>query len=115
MKWYLLTLFLLVGLVWSASAQKADPRLVGEWETTDGPCKPCTLTIQENGGVKFDMAGGPLEVVYAQVTAEPGVDIIGPQGGKLDLSLTTSSKYLVGYFTSYTDTRRNQSVVFRRK
>jgi hypothetical protein len=30
MKWYVLTLLLLVGFVWSASAQQVDPRLVGE-------------------------------------------------------------------------------------
>jgi len=52
MKWYVLTFFLLVGFVWNASAQPAqpaqpiDPKLVGEWETTDGPCDPCTLSIQ---------------------------------------------------------------------
>jgi hypothetical protein len=61
------------------------------------------------------MAGSQIQVVYAQINEEPGVDIIGPQGGKLDLSLTSNSKYLVGYFTNYTQARRNQPVAFQRK
>ena len=33
MKWYAVMLFLLVGFVWSVSAQQMDPKLVGTWET----------------------------------------------------------------------------------
>ena len=115
MKWYVFMLCLLVGFVWSASAQQVDPKLVGDWETTDGPCKPCTLTIQANGTVTFDHSGSAIQVVAAQVNPEPGVDVILPLGGKLDLSLTQSSNMLVGYYTSYTQTRLNQAVAFRRK
>jgi hypothetical protein len=114
MKWYVLTLFLLVGFVWSASAQQVDSRLVGEWETQDGPCSPCTISIQEKGGVKFYQAGSTIEVIAAQVTPEPGVDIILAGGGKLDLSLTKSSKSLVGYYTSATQNLASkQPIVFR--
>ena len=51
MKWYVLTLFLVMGLVGSVSAQQIDSKLVGVWETHDGPCSPCVLTIQEGGGL----------------------------------------------------------------
>ena len=116
MKWYVLPLCLLVDLVCSASAQqKVDPGLVGDWETTDGPCRPCTLTIQENGAVKFDLSGTALEVLGAQITPEPGVNLMLPRGGKLDLALTKSSKFLVGYYTSWSQTRDNVPVAFRRK
>jgi hypothetical protein len=46
----LLTLFLVVGFMWSASAQQqVDPKLVGNWQTYDGPCRPCVLSIQKSG------------------------------------------------------------------
>src|SRR5262249_4882897 len=106
---------LLVGFVWSASAQQVDPKLVGDWETHDGPCKPCTLSIQANGKVQFDLSGTALEIIGAQVTPEPGVDIILPLGGKLSLSLTKSSNMLVGFYTNHTETRRDQPVAFRHK
>ena len=115
MKWYVLTLGLLVGLVCSGSAQqKVDPELVGTWETTDGPCTPCTLTIQGDGTVTFAQAGTALDV-SGQVTPDPGVTLMLPRGGKLDLALTKSSKYLVGYYSSWSQTRDNVPVSFRRK
>ena len=40
-----------------------------------------------------------LEVVGSQITADPGVNLTLPLGGKLELALTKSSKYLVGYYT----------------
>ena len=115
MAWYTLMLILLLSSVWNASAQQVDPGLVGDWETTDGPCRPCTLTIEANGKVRFDHTGTPLEVLGSQITPEPGVNLMLPLGGKLDLALTKSSKYLVGYYTNYTQTRDNQPVAFRRK
>jgi hypothetical protein len=115
MKWYVLTLFLLVGFVWSASAQQVDPKLVGDWQTTDGPCKPCTLSIQENGRVTFDHSGSAIQVVAAQVNADPGVNVMLPQGGRLDLRLTTGSNMLVGFYTNFTQTRMDQAVAFRRR
>ena len=78
MKWYVLTLFLLVGFVCSVSAQEMDARLVGEWETHDGPCSPCILTIPASGKVTFSQVGDPIEVMYAQATPEPGINVILP-------------------------------------
>ena len=115
MKWYVFTLFFVVSFAWSASAQQVDPGLVGDWETTDGPCSPCILSIQANGTVNFDYSGSPIQVVAAQITPEPGVHMMLPRGGKLDLALTKSSKYLVGYYTDWTQTRNDQPVAFRRK
>src|SRR5262245_52343018 len=106
MKWYVLTLFLLVGLVCSASAQQSDPALVGDWETTDGPCRPCILRIQPNGTLKFfDSVGSEVEIIGGRVTPEPGVDLMFPLGGKLDISLTKSSNMLVGYYTNRYESR----------
>jgi hypothetical protein len=65
--------------------------------------------------VKVDMSGTGLDVISAQVTPEPGVDVILQQGGKLELSLTKSSKFLVGYYTDYTQARKNQPVAFQHK
>jgi hypothetical protein len=115
MKRYMFTLCLLVGFVCSAGAQQTDPNLVGNWETRDGPCSPCVLTIQADGGVKFTLSGNALEVVAAQITPEPGVNVILPQGGKLELALTKSSKYLVGSFTNYTEGTKSHPVAFRYK
>src|SRR5262245_23943780 len=102
MKGYVLALFLLVGFVWSASAQQVDPQLVGNWRTYDGPCRPCVLTIQKNGTVKFNYSGTDLEVVGSQITPDPGVKLTLPLSGTLDLSLTKSSKYLVATTTTLT-------------
>jgi hypothetical protein len=115
MKWSVLTLFLLVGFVWSAGAQQADPRLVGDWETTDGPCKPCILKVQQNGAMKFFFpADNELEIFAARVTPEPGVDLMLPLGGKLELGLTKSSNMLVGYYTDRFGSHKDP-VMFRRK
>lgn len=116
MKWYVGTLLLLVGLVGSVSAQQSvDPGLVGDWETHDGPCRPCVLTIQANGAVKFDHSGTPLEVIGSQITPDPGIKLTMPLGGTLDLALTKSSKYLVGYYNDPNQSRTNQPVAFRHK
>ena len=115
MKWYVLALLLLVGFVWSASAQQVDPKLVGDWRTYDGPCRSCVLSIQKNGTVKFNYSGTALEVVGSQITADPGVKLTLPLSGTLDLSLTKSSKYLVGYYTDPSQSRSNQPVAFRHK
>ena len=115
MKWYVLTLFLLMGFVWSASAQQVDPQLVGDWRTYDGPCRPCVLTIQKNGTVKFNHTGTDLEVVGSQITPDPGVKLTLPLGGTLDLALTKSSKNLVGYYNDPNQSRTNQPVAFRQK
>jgi hypothetical protein len=115
MKWYVLTLFLVVGLVGSVSAQQIDPNLVGVWETHDGPCSPCTLTIQEGGKVSFDQAGSAVEVVFSRGTPNAGIDVLFPLGGKVDLSLNRTGNRLTGYYTNPSRTTLNQMVSFSRK
>jgi hypothetical protein len=118
MKGYALTLCLLVGVVWGASAQpqSIDPKLVGTWETHDGPCSPCILTIKEGGSVTFTQAGSDIQIVFSRGTPEPGIDLIFPLGGKVDLVLSKSGHYLVGTYTSIRDqVRNNQTVSFTRK
>jgi hypothetical protein len=115
---YVLTLCLLVGVVGGASAQREpiDPKLVGTWETHDGPCSPCLLTIQDGGRVSFTQAGSDIQVVFSRGTPEPGIDLIFPLGGKVDLVLSKSGHYLVGTYTSVRDqARNNQTVSFTRK
>jgi hypothetical protein len=114
-KGYVLTLCLLVGVVWSASAQTMDAKLVGTWETYDGPCNPCTLTIPASGQVSFAQAGSAIDVVYARGTAQHGVDVILSQGGKLDLALNKKGNYLLGTYTSWSQNRSDMPVSFERK
>jgi hypothetical protein len=52
MKWYVLTLFLVVGFVWSASAQQqVDPNLVGNWPAI--PAEPSSLVITKSAALAF--------------------------------------------------------------
>jgi sporulation protein YlmC with PRC-barrel domain len=114
MKWYALMLFLLVGFVWSASAQQIDSNLVGEYVTTDNSrCKPCTLSIPASGPVKFTMVASPVEVLHAQLTDPDSIRIILQAGGKLDLGLTVTGS-LVGFYTDANMTYRNVPVTFQR-
>lgn len=118
MKGYVLMLCLLVGVVWSASAQQEpmDPKLVGTWETHDGPCSPCLLTIKEGGSVTFTQAGSEIQIVFSRGTPDPGIDLMFPLGGKVDLVLSRSGHYLVGNYTSIrSQVRNNQTVSFTRK
>jgi hypothetical protein len=116
MKWYVLTLFLLVGFVWSVSAQQIDSKLNGTWESTDGTCRPCTLSIQEGGKVSFMYGAGPMQVTYVRGTPEPGIDVILEQGGKLDLKLNKKGTYLLGTYTSWdAQFRKDYPVSFERK
>ena len=114
MKWYVLTLSLVLGLVWSVSAQQMDPKLVGTWETHDGPCSPCTLTIEANGTLGFTQAGSSIQVVFSQVTPGPGIDLVFPLGGKAELSLSKSNM-LVGFYTRPQQAERYVIVAFHRK
>jgi len=117
-KGYVLMLCLLVGVVWSASAQPEpmDPKLVGTWETHDGPCSPCLLTIKEGGSVTFTQAGSEIQIVFSRGTPDPGIDLMFPLGGKVDLVLSRSGHYLVGNYTSIrSQVRNNQTVSFTRK
>jgi hypothetical protein len=118
MKGYVLTLCLLVGVVWSASAQQepVDPKLTGTWETHDGPCSPCILTIKEGGSMTFTQAGSDIQIVFSRGTPDPGIDLIFPLGGKVELVLSKSGHYLVGNYTSIRNqVRNNQTVSFTRK
>ena len=114
MKWYVCMLFLLVGFVWRVSAQQMDPKLAGTWETTDGPCTPCTLTIQANGQLTFDEAGSQLQIVFSSYTPAPGVDLVFQQGGKVSLKLSKDT-VLVGFYTKPTQPNRYDIVAFHRK
>ena len=114
MKGYVLTLFLLVGFVGSVSAQQMDPKLAGTWETTDGPCTPCTLTIQANGQLTFAQAGSQIQVVFSHYTPAPGLDLVFQQGGKANLKLSKDT-VLVGFYTSPTRTESYEIVAFHRK
>ena len=115
MKWYVLTLFLLVGFVWSANAQQAmDPDLVGTWESHDGPCAPCTLTIDAKGAVSFAQAGSAVQVVFSQVTPGPGIDLVFPLGGKAELFLSKVNA-LVGSYTNPQRAISHVMVAFRRQ
>jgi hypothetical protein len=114
MKWYVLALCLLVGFVWSAHAQQVDSKLVGTWITDDGPCSPCTLTIQQNGAVSFTQAGDAVQVVFSQVTPGPGIDLVFPLGGKAELSLSKSNM-LIGFYTRPQRTEAYALIAFRRQ
>ena len=114
MKWYVAMLFLLVGFVWSVSAQQMDPDLVGTWETHDGPCSPCILTIQANGAASFTQAGSDIQIVFSRVTPAPGIDLVFPLGGKADLKLM-KSKALVGFYTTPNRPESQVLVAFHRK
>lgn len=118
MKGYVLMLCLLVGVVWSASAQQEpmDPNLVGIWESKDGPCSPCILAIKEGGSVVFTLAGSEIQIVFSRFTPDPGIDLMFPLGGKVDLVLSKSGHYLMGTYTSVRNqVRNNQTVSFTRK
>jgi hypothetical protein len=114
MKRYVLTLFLVVGFVWSANAQQIDPQLVGTWETTDGPCTPCTLTIQANGTRGFTLAGSAVEVVFSRGTPGSGIDLVFPEGGKAELMLSKGN-VLMGFYTKASRAERYTPVAFLRK
>jgi hypothetical protein len=114
MKWYAAMLFLLVGFVWSVSAQEIDPKLVGTWETHDGPCEPCTLTIQANGSVSFTQAGSAIQVVFSRGTPVPGIDLVFQRGGKVSLDLKKSNA-LVGFYTPPDRLNSFEIVAFQRK
>jgi hypothetical protein len=91
-----------------------DPKLAGTWETTDGPCTPCTLTIQTNGQLTFDEAGSQIQIVFSNYTSAPGVDLVFQQGGKVNLKLSKDT-VLVGFYTKPTRPNSYEIVAFHRK
>ena len=117
MKWYVTMLFLLVGFVGSVSAQQQqmDPKLVGTWETHDGPCSPCMLNVQANGQMSFTQAGSDIQIVFSRGTPNDGIEVLFPQGGKVDLSLNKTGNRLTGFYTNQFRTARDQMVTFDRK
>jgi lipid-binding SYLF domain-containing protein len=96
------------------ATQQVDANLVGTWETQDGPCAPCTLTIAPNGTVSFTQAGSAVQVVFAQFTTEPGIDLAFPAGGKAELTLSKSNM-LIGFYTKASRSERFTPVAFRRQ
>ena len=116
-KGYVLMLCLLVGVVWSASAQQepVDAQLVGTWQTNDGPCNPCTLIIPASGQATFTQAGSAVQIVFSRATPDPGIDLIMAQGGKLDLVLSRSGNHLVGSYSTWDQRRNNMVVSFTRR
>jgi hypothetical protein len=118
MKWYVFMLFLLVGFVWSVSAQQAqqmDPKLAGTWESHDAGCNPCTLTIQPNGQFTFAQAGSDIQIVFSHYTPAPGIDLVFQRGGKANLKLSKNDKTLMGFYTPPTRAESYDLVVFDRK
>jgi hypothetical protein len=91
-----------------------DANLVGTWETPDGPCTPCTLTIAPNGMVSFTQAGSAVQVVFSQFTPDPGIDLAFPIGGKAELTLSKSNM-LIGFYTKASRADRYTPVAFRRQ
>src|SRR5215468_5174887 len=97
MKGYVFLLVLLVGLVWSVSAEQMDPKLAGTWETTDRHCPPCTLTIQANGQLTFDEAGSQIQIAFSSYTHATGVDLVFQQGCMMKLKLSHDTVLVVFY------------------
>jgi lipid-binding SYLF domain-containing protein len=90
---------LTVAVVLAEAAMVVDPKLVGTWVTHDGPCgATCTLTIAPSGTASFAIAGSGVQVVFAQFTPAPGLDLTFPLGGKAELALSTTER-LVGIYT----------------
>lgn len=111
MKYYVLTLLLVVGLVSSASAGNVDSRLFGTWTSYDGPCSPCVLGIQ-SGGVTFTQVKDRVDVIQAVGTRGPGIHMFLQAGGELDLQITKKSNRLVGSYSNYSGSSSNNPVVF---
>ena len=114
---------LLVGLVWSASAEQNYAALIGDWRGTGVPgCSPCQVSIQgvpENGQLilRSSMAG-----VYVESwgTAKRDgksivVHIILSGASTLDLKLSKNGEFLQGFAESYTRERRGSVSLHRVK
>lgn len=114
MKYPVLLFFLLVGLAVSVSAANVSSELYGSWTSYDGPCSPCRLNIQSSG-VTFTQVGDTVEVIHAQGTPEPGIDVYLEGGGELDLKITKNSKRLVGFYSNYAQVGYQAVVTFDRK
>jgi hypothetical protein len=98
----------------ATTASVVDPNLVGVWESRDNPCSPCTLTINADATTSFALAGSDVQIVFSQVTPEPGIDLVFPLGGTADLALSKSN-VLMGFYTSPRQPDSKRIVAFRRK
>lgn len=98
----------------ATTASVVDPNLVGVWESRDNPCSPCTLTINADATTSFALAGSDVQIVFSQVTPEPGIDLVFPLGGTADLALSKSN-VLMGFYTSPRQPDSKRLVVFHRK
>ena len=68
MKYYVMVLLLLMGLVAGvSSAAKFDAKVMGTWISNDRLCRPCALTIEE-AGVSFTLVEDNVTVLHAQGT-----------------------------------------------
>ena len=65
--------------------------------------------------VSFTQAGDAVEVVFSRGTSNDGIEILFPQGGKVELSLNKRGNRLTGYYTDPSRTARDQTVSFNRK
>ena len=98
----------------ATTASVVDPNLVGVWESRDNPCSPCTLAINADATTSFALAGSDVQIVFSQVTPEPGIDLVFPLGGTADLALSKSN-VLMGFYTSPRQPDSKRLVVFHRK
>ena len=117
MKWYVLTLFLVVGLVGSVSAQQIDSKLV--WLASGRHIRsPAALvySLFKNGGkVGFTQAGSAVEVVFSRGTQTVASTSSFPGwGGGISRSIGRGNG-TKGYYTNPCRTTLNQIVSFDRK
>jgi hypothetical protein len=114
---------LLVGFVWSASAQQKYSDLIGDWLATGVPgCSPCQVSIQ---GVKDDgtlivrstMAGDYVES-WGEAKRDGeriGIHLVMAGGSTFDLTLSKDGEFLQGFAESYSRDRRGMANLKRVK
>jgi hypothetical protein len=101
---------LLVGFVWSASAQQQYSELIGDWHGRGVPgCSPCQVNIQsvqEDGKLilKSSIAGDYVESWGEAKRDGDRIDVhlVMSGGSTFDLTLSKNGEYLQGTAESYT-------------
>jgi hypothetical protein len=101
---------LLVGLVWSASAQQKYSELIGDWHGTGvAGCAPCQVSIQgvQDDGkliLKSSIAGDYVESWGEAKHDGDRIDVhlVMSGGSTFDLRLSKNGEYLQGFAESYT-------------
>ena len=104
---------LLVGLVWSASAQQQYSELIGDWHGTGVfGCSPCQVSIQgvQDDGtliLKSSIAGDPVQSWGEAKRDGDRIDVrlVMSGGSTFDLRLSKNGEYLQGTAESYTSDR----------